>query len=90
METERTIHKVSVDTLPRMPSWVTSARRENLEDVAFLSGATLATLHVVVGHQEVPYALWCDRLRFGATETCVVFSGWPVRAGGRAAKWPRV
>jgi len=30
------------DMLPRMPAWVTSARAETLEDVAFLSGAALA------------------------------------------------
>jgi len=28
-------------TLPRMPSWITSARAETPEDVAFRSGAAL-------------------------------------------------
>jgi hypothetical protein len=41
------------DSLPRMPPWVTSARAETLEDVAFLSGAALATLHLVVGPRHV-------------------------------------
>ncbi|WP_187293219.1 hypothetical protein [Octadecabacter arcticus] len=32
------------ETLSQMPSWVTSARAQVVEDVAFLSGAALATL----------------------------------------------
>ncbi|WP_150120488.1 DUF1403 family protein, partial [Sulfitobacter sp. HI0027] len=38
----------------RMPTWVTSARPETPEDVAFLSGAALNHLHVVLGRAEVP------------------------------------
>ena len=45
------------DTLPRMPAWVTSARAETFEDVAFLSGAALSHLHLVLGRKEVPQAL---------------------------------
>ena len=37
-----------LDTLPRMPDWVTSSHAKTPEDVAFLSGAALATLHAVV------------------------------------------
>ena len=59
------------DSLPRMPPWVTSARAETLEDVAFLSGAALATLHLVVGHDDVPHALLRDRLAVRAAEACV-------------------
>lgn len=40
-----------------MPSSVTSARSENLEDVALLSGAALAHLHLVPTKQNVPQAL---------------------------------
>ena len=69
------------DSLPRMPPWVTSARAETLEDVAFLSGAALATLHLVVGHDDVPHALLRDRLAVRAAEACVVKSGRPERAG---------
>ena len=68
------------DTLPRMPSWVTSARAEALEDVAFLSGAALNHLHVVLGRAEVPHALLRDRLALRAAEACVAFSGRSERA----------
>lgn len=67
--------------LPRMPAWVTSARVESLEDVAFLSGAALNHLHVVLGHEEVPQALLRDRLALRAAEACVGFSGRPEKAG---------
>ena len=69
------------DTLPRMPGWVTSARAEALEDVAFLSGAALNHLHFVLGREEVPQALLRDRLALRAAEACVAFSGRPERAG---------
>lgn len=68
-------------TLPRMPAWVTSARAETLEDVAFLSGAALNHLHVVLGRAEVPQALLRDRLALRAAEACVAFSGRSERAG---------
>ena len=68
------------DSLPRMPSWVTSARAETLEDVAFLSGAALSHLHLVLGREAVPQALLRDRLSLRATEACVAFSGRPERA----------
>lgn len=68
-------------SLPRMPSWVTSARAETLEDVAFLSGAALATLHLVVGRDDVPHALLRDRLALRAAEAFVVKSGRPERSG---------
>lgn len=68
-------------TLPRMPSWVTSGRLESTEDVAFLSGAALAHLHLVLGRQEVPQTLLRARLALRAAEVCVTFSGRPERAG---------
>ena len=68
------------DTLPRMPGWVTSARPETLEDVAFLSGAALSHLHLVLGREEVPQALLRNRLALRAAEACVAFSGRPERA----------
>ncbi|MFA8388427.1 MAG: DUF1403 family protein [Pelagibaca sp.] len=69
------------DTLPRMPAWITSARAEALEDVAFLSGAALNHLHVVLGRAEVPQALLRERLALRAAEACVAFSGRSERAG---------
>jgi len=59
------------DTLPRMPVWITSGRAKTLEDVAFLSGAALNHLHLVVGHEDIPQSL----LR--AAEACMAFSGRP-------------
>ncbi|WP_341485608.1 hypothetical protein [Thioclava sp. GXIMD4215] len=38
----------ALETLPRLPDWVTSARDEVLEDVTFLSGTALATLDLVL------------------------------------------
>ena len=74
-------HIRDVDTLPRMPAWVTSTRAETLEDVAFLSGAALNHLHLVLGREEVPQALLRDRLALRAAEACVAFSGRSERAG---------
>jgi hypothetical protein len=70
-----------LDTLPRMPSWVTSARGETLEDVAFLSGAALAHLHQVLGRDCVPQTLLRDRLALRAAEACVGYSGRSERVG---------
>lgn len=74
-------HTSDLDTLPRMPAWVTSVRTETLEDVAFLSGAALSHLHVVLGRAEVPQALLRDRLALRAAEACMAFSGRSERAG---------
>ena len=68
------------DTLPRMPAWVTSARAETLEDVAFLSGAALSHLHVVLSRDDLPHALLRERLALRAAEACVAFAGRPERA----------
>jgi len=73
-------HTSDLDTLPRMPAWVTSARAETLEDVAFLSGAALNHLHLVLGRSEVPQALLRDRVALRAAEACVAFSGRQERA----------
>ncbi|WP_424988535.1 DUF1403 family protein [Microbulbifer sp. S227A] len=73
-------HTSHPDMLPRMPVWVISARAETLEDVAFLSGAALNHLHLVLGHADVPQALLRDRLALRAAEACVAFSGRPERA----------
>lgn len=70
-----------LSTLPQVPSWVTSWRAETPEDVAFLSGAALGHLHMVVTRDDLPYALLRERLALRAAEACVVFSGRPERAG---------
>jgi hypothetical protein len=63
-----------------MPSWVTSARAETLEDVAFLSGAALNHLHLVLASPSAPQALLRERLALRAAEVCVAFAGRPERA----------
>lgn len=70
----------NLDTLQRMPSWITSARAETIEGETFLSGAALSHLHGILGHHAVPHALLRDRLALRAAEACVVFSGRPERA----------
>jgi hypothetical protein len=70
-----------LDTLPRMPAWVTSPHAETLEDGAFFSGAALNFLHLVLGREDVPQALLRDRLALRAAAACVAFSGRPERAG---------
>lgn len=74
-------HCDDLDGLLRMPAWVTSARVETLEDVAFLSGAALNHLHVVLGRAEVPQALLRERLALRAAEACVALSDRTERAG---------
>ena len=72
-------HISDLDTLPRMPAWVTSMRAETLEDVAFLSGAALNHLHLVLSRVDLPHALLRDRLALRAAAACVAFSGRPER-----------
>jgi len=74
-------HINDLDMVPRMPAWVTSARAETLEDVAFLSGAALNHLHLVLSRVDLPHALLRDRLALRAAEACVAFFGRPERAG---------
>lgn len=68
------------DSLPRMPPWVTSALPETPEDVAFLSGAALAHLHLVLYQEEVPQTLLRARLALRAAEVCVTHQGRHERA----------
>jgi len=49
--------------------------RKTLEDVAFLSGAALATLYIVLSSAELPHSLQRDRLALQAAEACVQYSG---------------
>ena len=69
-----------IETLPRMPSWVTSARPETPEDVAFLSGAALNHLHLVLSREDVPHTLLRARLALRSAEACVTHQGRPERA----------
>jgi len=71
----------SPDMVPGLPAWITSARVETLEDAAFLSGAALNHLHLVLDRSDVPHAVLRDRLALRAAEACVAFAGRPERAG---------
>lgn len=55
-------------TLPKLPAWVTSARAETLETVAFRSGAALTMLDVLVSDPShgVPLKLLANRLALNA------------------------
>ena len=81
MTSARPYHNSDLDTLPRMPVWVSYTRAETAEDIAFLSGAVLNYLHVVLSRGGVPEALLRDRLALRAAEAFVVFSGRSERAG---------
>lgn len=59
---------------------MTSARAETTEELAFMSGAALSTLHLVVMSDDVPHALIRARLALRAAEACVVHTGRPERA----------
>ncbi|TKA84156.1 DUF1403 family protein [Sulfitobacter sp. 15WGC] len=74
-------HSGDLDTLPRLPEWVTSTRSGTLEDMAFLSGAALNHLHLLMARDDVPVTLIRARLALRAAEACVRFSGRPERAG---------
>lgn len=74
-------HSDDIDTLPRLPVWVTQARAEDAEDVAFLSGAALSHLHLILQHAGVPKALVLQRLALRAAEASLVMAGRPERAG---------
>ncbi|MFG5379922.1 DUF1403 family protein [Yoonia sp. R2-816] len=70
----------SIDTLPRLPSWVTSGHAETLDDVAFLSGGALSHLYLVLTHPSVPKPLLRARLALRAAEACVTHIGRVERA----------
>lgn len=74
-------HVSDFERLLGIPDWVTSGRAETPEDVAFLSGAALNYLHLVLGREEVPQALLRQRLALRAAEACVALSGRTERAG---------
>ena len=63
-----------------MPSWVTSGRAEAPEDVAFLSGAALSHLHLVLHREDLPQTLLRVRLALRAAEACLTHQRRPERA----------
>lgn len=79
MTSRLNIQSTALQTRSHMPSWVTSERAQTLEEISFLSGAALATLHPVLDRQDVPQTLLRARLALSAAEACVTFSGRPER-----------
>lgn len=57
-----------LNTLPKLPGWVTTARPETIETVAFRSGAALTVLDQLVGDPKhgVPVKLLANRLALSA------------------------
>ncbi|KKL98136.1 hypothetical protein LCGC14_1827420, partial [marine sediment metagenome] len=73
-------------TLPRMPSWVTSPRGEALEDVAFMSGAALGHLHLVLVRTDVPQSLLRERLALRAARLKAVTPKLRAKGAGQAVE----
>lgn len=61
----------------QVPSWARASRDSVPEDLAFLSGAALASLHLHLDNAAVPQALLRDRLALRAAEAGVAFAGRP-------------
>lgn len=71
-----------LNTLPKLPSWVTSGRVETLETVAFRSGAALTVLDQLVSDpsQGVPHKLLANRLALQAATATSRLEGRLARA----------
>jgi hypothetical protein len=90
MTSKLNMHDSAAETLAHMPSWITSARAQVLEDVAFLSGAALATLQLVLGRQDMPQTLLRARLALSAAEACVAFLGYRQVDGGLSQSYETI
>lgn len=64
----------------RLPAWALRSAADTPDDVAFLSGAALGALHLLVSDPALPQSLLRDRLALGAAEACVAWQGRPERA----------
>ncbi|WP_392336723.1 DUF1403 family protein [Loktanella salsilacus] len=64
----------------RLPAWIASARAETAEDAAFLAGAALSALQLVLTQADVPHALVRDRRALSAAEASVIRAGRTERA----------
>lgn len=61
--------------LPPLPGWIVSAPAETLEAAAFRSGAALAHLSQATATEDVPMALWRDRMALAAAGNCAAMAG---------------
>lgn len=70
-----------LNTLPKLPAWVTSQRPETFEAVAFRSGAALTVLDALVSDlsQSVPLKLLANRLALDAATATSKWEGRLVR-----------
>lgn len=71
-----------VPMLAPLPGWITAAPPATLDTAAFRSGAALAHLAVAAATEDVPQALWRDRLALAAAEFSAGIAG---RREGAAA-----
>ncbi len=65
----------ALPVLPPLPGWITAASDETPEPAAFRSGAALAHLSLATACDDVPDALWRDRLALQAAEVCLRIAG---------------
>lgn len=63
-----------------LPRWITAGRAQTVEDAAFLSGAALSCLHLVMRQSNTPQALLRARLALRAAEASLQASNRPERA----------
>lgn len=66
---------------PVIPSWAAPGRAQDVEEAAFRSGTALAVLDAVLRRDDVPLALFRDRLALRAAEACHAITGRPERTG---------
>jgi len=81
MNLSRAVGTDDFKTIPRMTSRVISGRPKNLQDVAFLSGAALSHLHLLMARDGVPQTLMRARFPLRAAGARVKFPGRPERVG---------
>ena len=63
------------ESQPRIPHWASLTNAKTDEDLPFLSGAALATLHPVLSRPSLPGALLGERLALQATVACLKLEG---------------
>ncbi len=63
------------DTIATLPAWVTLSRADTPEDVAFLSGAALSHLDVLLQREDVPFAALRQRLALQGAASAVAQMG---------------
>lgn len=75
MRTPRAIPVDDPRPVPPLPGWIGSHPAQDIETLAFRSGAALAHLALVTAGTDLPLALWRDRLALAAAEVCAGLAG---------------